>query len=97
MIDPAKFVARPGRRGEGASTREQILEAAAELIPAQSDAATSVAQSSRVSAANPASIDWASGSKEAKRAPLKTLANGGSMLLRTPTAHPSRGDSPAPS
>ena len=39
-IDPAKFVARPGRCSEGAPPREQILEAAAELIPAQSRTAT---------------------------------------------------------
>ena len=55
---------KPGRHVEGARTRERVLEAAAELIAGQGYAATSIAQISRRSGANPASIYWAFGSKE---------------------------------
>jgi AcrR family transcriptional regulator len=55
---------RPGRHVEGAKTRERVLEAAAELIAGQGYAATSIAQISERSGANPASIYWAFGSKE---------------------------------
>ena len=57
-------MARPGRHLEGAQTRGRVLEAAAALIGAQGYAATSIAQISRESGANPASIYWAFGSKE---------------------------------
>jgi AcrR family transcriptional regulator len=57
-------MAKPGRHVEGASTRERVLEAAADLIARQGYAATSMAQISQKSGANPASIYWAFGSKE---------------------------------
>lgn len=57
-------VPRPGRHVEGAKTRERVLEAAAELIARQGYAATSIAQISERSGANPASIYWAFSSKE---------------------------------
>ena len=55
---------RTGRHAEGARTRERVLEAAADLIAGQGYAATSIAQISQRSGANPASIYWAFGSKE---------------------------------
>lgn len=58
-------MSRPGRHVEGAKTRERILEAAADLIAHQGYAATSIAQISQKAGANPASIYWAFGSKEA--------------------------------
>ena len=57
-------VPRPGRHVEGARTRERVLEVAASLIARQGYAATSIAQISQLSGANPASIYWAFGSKE---------------------------------
>lgn len=56
---------KPGRHAEGAKTRERVLEAAAELIARQGYAASSITQISQRSGANPASIYWAFGSKEA--------------------------------
>lgn len=58
-------MARAGRHLEGARTRERVLEVAAKLIATQGYAATSIAQISKVSGANPASIYWLFKSKEA--------------------------------
>jgi len=57
-------MARPGRHIEGSRTRERVLEVAAQLIAHQGYAATSIAQISKASGANPASIYWAFANKE---------------------------------
>jgi AcrR family transcriptional regulator len=57
-------MARPGRHEEGARTRAKVIEAAVGLMATQGYAATSIAQISKASGANPASIYWAFGNKE---------------------------------
>lgn len=80
---------RPGRHVEGARTRERVLEAAAALIAEQGYAATSIAQISQRSKANPASIYWAFGSKEGLFAAVMERA---AASFFTTLAPPRRGD-----
>lgn len=77
---------KPGRHAEGAKTRERILEAAADLIARQGYAATSIAQISQKSGANPASIYWAFGSKEGLLAAVMERAAESFFQTITPPA-----------
>lgn len=81
---------RPGRHVEGARTRERVLEVAAELIAGQGYAATSIAQISQRSGANPASIYWAFGSKEGLLAAVMERA--AASFFRTLEPPPQSGD-----
>lgn len=81
---------RPGRHVEGARTRERVLEVAAELIAGQGYAATSIAQISQRSGANPASIYWAFGSKEGLLAAVMERA--AASFFRTLEPPPRSGD-----
>ena len=83
-------MSRPGRHLEGARTRERVLEVAAKLIATQGYAATSIAQISKVSGANPASIYWLFKSKEALFAAVMEQA--ADALFEEVGGFPSDGD-----
>lgn len=57
-------MSKQGRHVEGARTKERVLESAASLIATQGYAGTSIAQISKASKTNAASIYWAFESKE---------------------------------